>query len=97
MASEKEDLDQLIHSQGWLRFQGFVRKEWGDQLEQHLLTAANDREDTIALQKIRQVLAAKREIERLVKWPTERLSELERAESSRLTAQHEPLSRRGSL
>lgn len=97
MASEQEDLDQLVRSQGWLRFKQFVSKEWGDQLEQHLLAAANDREDSIALQKIRQVLAAKREIDRMVLWPTERLSTLELAKQSRETAQSVPLSRRGTL
>jgi len=95
VATEFEDLDQLVHSQGWLRFQNFVSKEWGDQLQQHLLTAANDREDTIALQKIRQVLAAKREIDRMVAWPQERLQQIEQAAEKRELAQTVPLSRRG--
>lgn len=95
--SEREDLDQLIRSNGWLHFQEYVRREWSVRLEQLLLQAAADREDVIALQKIRQVLAAKREVERMVKWPQERLAELTRAEQARDAAQHEPLSRRGSL
>lgn len=97
MATEHEDLDQLLHSQGWLRFQQFAAKEWGDQLEQQLRQAAAEREDTMAANKIRQILVAKAAVERLVKWPADRLAELDRAEQSRLTGEHIPLSRRGTL
>ena len=97
MATETEDLDQLVHSQGWLRLKSFAADEWTARLESHLLQAAGEREDAMAANKIRQVLVAKAAVERLLKWPTERLAELERAKQSRLTAECLPLSRRGTL
>lgn len=97
MATELEDLDQFIHSQGWLRFQQHASKEWGDRFQSLIKTAISDRDDEMALRKLQQVLVAKEAIEQLLQWPTERLAELGRAEESRKTAEHVPLSRRGSL
>ena len=97
MATEQEDLDQFIHTQGWLRLKEHAAKEWGDRFQALIKTAVSDRDDDMALRKLQQVLVAKEAVEALMKWPTERLAELERAEQSRLTAEHVPLSRRGTL
>lgn len=97
MATETEDLDQFIHSQGWLRFCQYAEQEWNGRFQRHVRTAVNDQDDTLAMRKLQQVLVAKEAVEQLLKWPTERLAELERAEVSRLTAENVPLSRRGSL
>lgn len=97
MPSEKEDLDQLVHSQGWLRVKAFASKEWSEQHEAHVRRAANEVNDAMAIQKLRQVIAAKEAIERLVQWPHERMRQLDAAEKSNETEQAQPLSRRGSL
>lgn len=97
MATEKEDLDQFIHTQGWLRLTQYAAKEWGDRFHALIKTAVSDRDDDMALRKLQQVLVAKEAVETLMKWPSERLAELERAEQSRGLADHVPLSRRGPL
>ena len=97
MATEREDLDQLLHSQGWLHLKQYADRYWGEQHEQHVRAAANELNDTTAIQKLRQVIAAKEAISNLLRWPAERLKALERAETGRIEAQAEPLSRRGSL
>ena len=96
--SEAGDLEQLVGSPGWQRVVRFVREEWDSGLETHLGQAANDRDDLMALQKLRQVLAAKRAVERMIAWPTERLATLQRetqAAHERESDRHP--SRRGSL
>lgn len=97
MASEQEDLDQLLHSQGWLHLKQYADRYWGEQHEQHVRAAANELNDTTAIQKLRQVIAAKEAVMNLLRWPGERLKTLESAEAGRVKAQSEPLSRRGSL
>jgi hypothetical protein len=97
MATEKEDLDQFIHSQGWLRFRQYAEREWNEQFQRHVRIAISDREELAALRKLQQVTVAKEAVDALLKWPTERLAQLEAAEASRKTAEHVPLSRRGTL
>lgn len=97
MATETEDLDQFIHSQGWLRFCQYAEQEWTERFQRHVRIAVSDRDDVLAMRKLQQVLVAKEAIELLLKWPAERLAELARAEVSRLTAEDVPLSRRGPL
>jgi len=97
MPTEKEDLDQFVRSQGWLRFKQYAEKEWGDRFAQHVRTAVHDPDDVLALRKLQQVVVAKDAIEGLLKWPAERLAQLDSAEHSRLLDEHIPLSRRGTL
>ena len=59
MASEFEDLDQLIHSQGWLRFKEYVRAEWHERFQQHVRQAVNNPQDDLALRQLQQVVVAK--------------------------------------
>ena len=97
MATEQEDLDQFVRSQGWLRFKQHADTEWGQRFQDLIKVAVSDRDDNMAMRRLQQVLVAKEAVEKLIQWPTERLAELERAEQIRLTAEHVPLSRRGSL
>jgi hypothetical protein len=97
MATEKEDLDQLIHTNGWLRFAQHLEREWADRFQQLVRTAISDPNDTTALRKLQQVVVAKEAIEASVKWPSQRIAELERAEQARTEANQFTMSRRGSL
>ena len=93
--SEQDDLENLLKSPGWLRLGEYVQKTWGDQLGQYVTQATGDADDTMALNKLRQVVAAKNAVERLLAWPAERLRHL--AESVAREHQPESLSRRGGL
>lgn len=95
MATEKEDLDQFVRTQGWLRFCQYAEREWTERFSDHVRQAINDPNDVSALRKLQQVQVAKDAITALLKWPFERLQQLERAEQGR--AGDLPLSRRGSL
>lgn len=97
MATEKEDLDQLVRSQGWLRFARHVEQDWDTRFQTLIKQAVTGPDDQLNIRKLQQVMVAKDAVQQLVQWPTERLAELERAEHSRLTAETVPLSRRGTL
>ncbi len=90
MATELEDLDQLIRSQGWLRL-----KQWVSDAQ--IFAALGDRENEIAVDKARQVAAASKAVERVLLWPSERLSQLAQAVEMREKDALVPMSRRGSL
>lgn len=93
MSTEAEDLTNLVKHPGWLRVQQAAKADWDAQLGSHVTAAANERDDAMALNKLRQILAAKTAVERLLLWPEDRLRKL-------LQPQHanEPtLSRRGGL
>lgn len=76
MTNEKDDLENLLKSPGWLRVTEWADAEWTNQLGVHLRSAANDTNDLMALQKIRQVIAAKEAVERFLRRPHERLTQL---------------------
>lgn len=97
MSTEKEDLDQFVRSNGWLRFKQFAEREWQDQFAKHVRVAVNDADDVAALRKLQQVMVARDAVERLLRWPTERLSEIERTERGHVDPNNLPLSRRGPL
>lgn len=97
MPSEQEDLDALLKAPGWLRFANHAEQEWTQRIEQLMGTAVNDTDDKLALDKMRQVIAAKKAIVQLMRWPHDRLAELGRAADSRAKETAEPLSRRGPL
>ena len=93
--SEHEDLTNLLKSPGWLRVGEYARVHITEHLTQHIASAANDRDDVMALNKLRQVIAAQKAIEQLLAWPAERIAKLEEATAR---AQAVPsLSRRGGL
>jgi hypothetical protein len=97
MASEQEDLDQFVQSAGWLRFCRHAEEEWNDRFQQHVRTAINDADDVAALRKLQQVTVAKDAVERLLKWPKERLQQLDLMTGSFVDPMEQPLSRRGRL
>lgn len=81
MSDEKDDLESLLKSPGWLRFRDAQVSQWQDQITDAMASAANDRDDLMALHKIRQVLAAQRAILTALSWPSERLQRLKASES----------------
>ena len=94
MQDEKTDLEQLVKSPGWLRFVQAQDAYWADALSREVAGAANDRDDLIALQKIRQVIAAQRAVTAAVAWPQERiraLTAMDKAET------HTPAMSRGGF
>ena len=76
MSTEREDLDNLVKSPGWQRVQQWAKNEWRDRITQATEQAANATNDVEALNKLRQVIAAKKAIELAMAWPDERLLKL---------------------
>ena len=76
--NEREDWDNLLKSSGFQRLQQWASREWGEQIAQLMSGAVNDTNDTVALSKMRQVIAAKKAVDLVLGRPKERLMELER-------------------
>ena len=95
MSQELDDLRNLVKHPGFLRWkQDQVAQLHADMLK-WMASAANDTDDLNALNKIRQVSAAIKAVERTFAWPDERIRQLEQ-----LTAHDTSLagySRRGGL
>jgi len=91
--SEKDDWDGLRQHPGWLRLKADAEKYWNDQLAAHVARAADERDDVVALQKLRQVVAAQRAVQVLLRWPEERLRVVDGATAQR--GPLEPLMQRG--
>lgn len=93
--SEHEDLTNLLKSPGWLRLGEYARMSITANLNRHVAQAADDRDDVMALNKLRQVIAAQKAVEALLAWPSERIRGLEQ----QISIEHgaPPLSRRGGL
>lgn len=82
MSNEKDDLEQLLKSAGWLRYEQHLKDYWQRELSTHIAAAADDREDAFAIQKIRQVIAAQKAVQQALAWPKERLARLTRPETA---------------
>lgn len=96
--TEKEALENLLKSDGWLLITKWADDEWTAQLNLHLRSAANDTNDLMALQKIRQVIAAKEAVQRFIARPSERLQQLTHAGQAHVAEDpYAHLSRRGTL
>lgn len=93
--SEQDDLENLLKSPGWLRLKENVTQTWGEQLAQYVTQATTEADDVMALNKLRQVVAAKTAVERLLAWPAERLRHL--ADGVERIVDRPGLSRRGGL
>jgi hypothetical protein len=89
---EQADLENLVKSPGWLRFVDAQQTYWRDTLSQAIGVVASDRDDQIALQKIRQVIAAQRAVQQALSWPAEQLSRQQVKEQ-----RHEPSLSRGGF
>lgn len=68
-----DEWDGLLKHPGWLRLAAWARQHWSEEIEARLRPAANDPDDKLALQKIRQVLAAKAAVEQVLAYPDEQL------------------------
>lgn len=75
--TEREDLQNLSTHPGWLRLKEWAANEWSDQIQEHIGHAANERDDVAALNKLRQVIAAKKAVFVVLDWPERRLKQLD--------------------
>ena len=69
-----DDLEGLLSHPGWIRLKTWAEKEWAHQIQQHTETAANNTDDVAALNKLRQVLAAKKAVELVMDWPHQQIA-----------------------
>ena len=102
--SEREDLDQLVRSDGWRRFLEHVEHEWGTRekgggvrFAQATYTAASDTSEADALSKLRQICVAQREIHTLIAWVDGRLKDATKADQELVAVGPRDYSRRGGL
>lgn len=78
-ANEQEDLDALIASSGWRRFIDQMKSEWsGAAYDQKLQQALGVTDDQQAAGRARQIQVTRRELNKLLMWPQERIAELAR-------------------
>lgn len=96
-SEEREDLESLVASDGWKRFEAHVRHLWDEEFSERALEAVatattTSEEAQVALTRLRQVIAIKREVAGLLAWPQRRLQMLVEAEQ-----RHATQSRRGGL
>lgn len=77
MSDELTDLRNLLLHPGFLWLQRYQRRYWSDQLGTAVRSAVDDRDDGVALARLRQVIAAKDATERLLQAPADRLRQLE--------------------
>lgn len=96
MTDEKQDLDNLLKHPGWLRVVEANKTDMQGRLNQAISNAASERDDVMALNLLRQCIAAKQALEVFVAWPESRLKTLLASEASRATTTSQ-LSRRGPL
>ncbi len=84
--NEREDLDALVNSAGWQQFKRIVEEQWGSaegggvRFVTQMTKVANNPDDATALPQMRQIIAAQREIQMVMRWPMERLETLKRTE-----------------
>src|SRR6185369_12389598 len=95
MTDEKQDLDNLTKHPGWLRLRDYGLKEIEGRINTAIGNAANQTDDVMALNLLRQCIAAKQAIEQLLAWPESRLKVLTAADARDVTTTQ--LSRRGNL
>ena len=74
---ELEDLQNLIKHPGWLRFVKHAQDEMLSMVSNQIETVSNDPNDTIAVNKVRQIIASKKAMQRLMAWPYERVKKME--------------------
>ena len=91
--SELEDLEHLVSMAGWGRFAEMVDKQWGRSGERYTdaINNAARGDDVNALQQLRQIIVAQREIQTVLAMVQNRIKLLK---TPQLVAGH---SRRGGL
>ena len=92
----REALESLVTHPGWSLFTQHVTHEWGAngiRYAAEMEKALNLTDNNVAASQARQIIAARKTIENLMRWPEEELQRLQRAEQRpELT-----MSRRGGL
>jgi len=73
---EREDLDALVKSPGWHRIKAWATSDMSAHMLAATEQAANVTDDAVALNKLRQVIAAKKAVEMTLNWPEDRLKAL---------------------
>lgn len=73
---ERAEWDELLQSDGWRRLVREEERYWREQIGAHIEACAAESDDAMALNKMRQVIAAKRAVERVLSLPKERLRAL---------------------
>lgn len=103
MDSLREDLDHLVHSPGWMRFLAHVEQEWGTRekgggarFTQAAREAADIHAKDVAVDHLRQIMAAQREVHNLIAWVDETLKQTTKQEQELVPVARD-YSRRGGL
>ena len=78
MTNEKDDLEQLLKSAGWLRFLEYARQHWNEQLPARLVAAAELGAHEKASMEVLKMSYAASQINALLSWPKERLKHFDR-------------------
>jgi len=94
-STEREDLDHLTGHPGWLRLKAWAESEWTKRIADLTAKAANQTDDLLALQQLRQVLAAQAAVQLVIGWPEDQLRRIA-AQSARTETPMTP-NRRGGL
>ena len=94
MSDEKDDLENLVKSPGWLRFKEQQETYWRDTLLGAIASAANDSNDAVSIGKIRQIVAAQQAVLRSLEWPKEQAERLRQKEQA---VAHTPSLSRGGF
>jgi hypothetical protein len=90
---EREDLEALLTAPGWLRLVNHATQYWTEDIATKVEQAADDVNDLQALHRLRQLVVARREVMKLLAYPSERVKALRQQD----TVYPPSLSRRGSL
>lgn len=77
MTDEREDWQALIDSPGFQRLQAYAKAD----MDRHMEAALNDVESEVALNRLRQVVASKKVVDRVLRYPAERLKALAPSEA----------------
>lgn len=75
MSDERDELEDLLKSPGFAWLQAYARKTYDDQLADYVEAAANE-SDPIAIDKLRQIAAARKAVRQLLEAPRQRISQL---------------------
>ena len=89
MTIDPESLEHLLLSPGWAAFVAHVEQEWGPtgiRYQQALETALNLTDSEAAASQALQVLAARKTVELLLKWPSEEIRRLKAKDSDPVPA-----------
>ena len=96
--TEQREWQDLMQTPGWTRLVAHARAEWdGPAFVAQVEQLADNPEDPVALSKLRQLLAAKRAVQRLLNVPSEQISVTKRGTLAEVFAAEDITKRRGRL